>query len=314
MQRYKINLLNEREERFELNTPEIGVWDNDWENFGIVMDEKRNSIEGFSRVNDANNDLSEDLTMRIIALNKTGMNPKVKFEELDRFIIGSDDLFVERIDNGKTRKISVNFKSKQLTNINKSNALVQEYSFSKNTSWFSDIAFDSWSGNPNGYNNGLVGLVFKANGAGVVFNVDGDSIVFNNTYSGFGDTNFSYIDSSLNFSKNGTPFEVVIYNLNIVGNFALINFSKVGKTQSSFGLKIPAILLNKNYEIVFNTQPLKRGLYIRYDDGSITKLTPYINDVTKDPFFRFDNGVKNSFSISNGVIRSIRALDFNEVQ
>lgn len=314
MQRYKINLLNEREERFDLNTPEIGVWDNDWENFGIVMDEKRNSIEGFSRVNDVNNDLSEDLTMRIIALNKTVMNPKVKFEELDRFIIGSDDLFVERIDNGKTRKISVNFKSKQLTNINKSNALVQEYSFSKNTSWFSDIAFDSWSGNPNGYNNGLVGLVFKANGAGVVFNVDGDSIVFNNTYSGFGDTNFSYIDSSLNFSKNGTPFEVVIYNLNIVGNFALINFSKVGKTQSSFGLKIPAILLNKNYEIVFNTQPLKRGLYIRYDDGSVTKLTPYINDVTKDPFFRFDNGVKNSFSISNGVIRSIRALDFNEVQ
>ena len=314
MRRYKINLLNEREERFDLNTPEIGVWDNDWENFGIVMDETRNSIEGFSRVTDANNDLSEDLTMRIIALNKTGMNPKVKFEELDRFIIGSDDLFVERIDNGKTRKISVNFKSKQLTNINKSNALVQEYSFSKNTSWFSDIAFDSWSGNPNGYNNGLVGLVFKANGAGVVFNVDGDSIVFNNTYSGFGDTNFSYIDSSLNFSKNGTPFEVIIYNLNVVGNFALINFSKVGKTQSSFGLKIPAILLNKNYEIVFNTQPLKRGLYIRYDDGSITKLTPYINDVTKDPFFRFDNGVKNSFSISNGVIRSIRALDFNEVQ
>ena len=314
MQRYKINLLNEREERFDLNTPEIGVWDNDWENFGIVMDEKRNSIEGFSRVNDVNNDLSEDLTMRIIALNKTGMNPKAKFEELDRFIIGSDDLFVERIDNGKTRKISVNFKSKQLTNINKSNALAQEYSFSKNTSWFSDIAFDSWSGNPNGYNNGLVGLVFKANGSGVVFNVDGDSIVFNNTYSGFGDTNFSYIDSSLNFSKNGTPFEVIIYNLNVVGNFALINFSKVGKTQSSFGLKIPAILLNKNYEIVFNTQPLKRGLYIRYDDGSITKLTPYINDVTKDPFFRFDNGVKNSFSISNGVIRSIRALDFNEVQ
>lgn len=314
MQRYKINLINEREERFDLNTPEIGVWDNDWENFGIVMNETRNSIEGFSRVNKVNNDLSDDLTMRIIALNKTGMNPKARFEELDRFIIGSDDLFIERVDNGKTRKISVNFKSKQLTNINKSNALVQEYSFSKNTSWFSDIAFDSWSGNPNGYANGLLGIVFKANRNGIVFNIDNTSILFNNTYSGFNDTNFSYLDSSLNFSNSGTPFEVVIYNLNVVGNYAVIGFSKVGKTQSSFELKIPAVLLNKNYEIVFNTQPLKRGLYLRYEDGSTTKITPYIDDVTKDPFFRFDNGVKNSFSISNGIIRSIRALDFNEVQ
>ena len=314
MQRYIINLLNEREERFGLNTPEIGVWDNDWENFGIAMAENRNSIEGFSRVDKVNNDLSEDLTMRIIALNKTGMNPKARFEELDRFIIGSDDLFVERIDNGKTRKISVNFKSKQLTNINKSNALIQEYSFSKNTSWFSDIAFDSWSGNPSGYANGLLGLVFKANGNGVVFNIDNTSIVFNNTYSGFSDTNFSYVDSSLNFSKSGTPFEVVIGNLNIVGNYADILFSKGGATQSSFSLRIPGILLNREYEIVFNTQPLKRGLYVRYSSGETIKLTPYINDVTIDPFFRFDNGVKNSFSISNGKIKSIRALDFNEVQ
>lgn len=314
MQRYKINLLNEREERFDLNTPEIGVWDNDWENFGIVMNETRNSIEGFSRVNKVNNDLSEDLTMRIIALNKTGMNPKERFEELDRFIIGSDDLFVERIDNGKTRKISVNFKSKQLTNINKSNALVQEYSFSKNTSWFSDIAFDNWSGNPNASNIAEVGLVFGVNKNAIAFSVNKNAIVFNNAYSGFNSTNFVYTDTSLNFTKNGTPFEVVVNNIDIVGNYGIITFTKNGLTNNSFTLNIPAILLVDNYDIVFNTQPLKRGLYLKYDDGTTAKLTAYINDVTIDPFFKFDNGVRNSFSISNGVIKSIRALDFNEVQ